>query len=208
MRTLQLYRDKLPRDPKPPKHMEKEWKIYTKTGDKGETSLIGGERVPKSHERIEAYGTLDELNAFVGHVYDLSGDPWVRDLLLRVQDRVFVIESQFAAGSENAMQGLPAIAEEDILQLESAIDHMNETLPVLSSFILPSGHPLVSATHVARTVCRRAERCMVRVSRDLPSDRIGIKYINRLSDFLFVLARKLAYDNHAEEILWKAPREK
>lgn len=188
--------------------MEKEWKIYTKTGDKGETSLIGGERVPKSHERIEAYGTLDELNAFVGHVYDLSGDPWVRDLLLRVQDRVFVIESQFAAGSENALQGLPAIAEEDILQLESAIDHMNENLPVLSSFILPSGHPLVSATHVARTVCRRAERCMVRVSRDLPSDRIGIKYINRLSDFLFVLARKLAYDNHAEEILWKPPREK
>jgi cob(I)alamin adenosyltransferase len=188
--------------------MEKEWKIYTKTGDKGETALIGGERVLKSHERIEAYGTLDELNAFVALVHDQTDDNWVRAILLRVQDRVFVIESHFAAGNENALQGLPLIEEEDILELETAIDKMNETLPPLSSFILPSGHPLVSATHVARTVCRRAERCMVRVSRDLPTDHTGIKYINRLSDFLFVLARKLAYDNHAVEVLWKPAREK
>lgn len=186
--------------------MSKDWKIYTKTGDKGETSLLGGQRVPKWHDRIEAYGTLDEFNAFLGVLLDAINDLELKEFLFKIQDRVFVIESVFAAATPDDMTGLPEITEDDIQQLEKAIDKMNETLPALSSFILPGGHPLVSAAHVARTVCRRAERCMVKVSRQTPREETGIKYINRLSDYLFVLARKLGHDAGAKESLWKPAR--
>lgn len=183
--------------------MSKNWKIYTKTGDKGETSLLGGQRVPKWHDRIEAYGTLDEFNAFLGMLLDAVDDPQLKEFLFRIQDRVFTIESVFAAATPDDMTGLPEIHEEDIVALEKAIDQMNETLPPLSSFVLPGGHPLVSAAHVARTVCRRAERCMVKVSRQTEREEMGIKYINRLSDYLFVLARKLGQQAGAKENLWK-----
>lgn len=183
--------------------MNNDWKIYTKKGDKGETSLLGGQRVSKGHDRIEAYGTLDEFNAFLGVLLDAVDDAQLKDFLLNIQDRIFIIESIFAAATPDDMKGLPEIAERDIEDLEKAIDQMNETLPPLSSFILPSGHPLVSAAHVARTVCRRAERCMVRVTRKTPPEDLGIKYINRLSDYLFVLARKLSHDANAKENYWK-----
>ena len=188
--------------------MSKEWKIYTKTGDKGETSLIGGIRVPKSHEKIEAYGTLDEANSFIGVVLDSCGDEEVASILRQVQERLFVIESWFAAASPEAAAGLPALSEEDIEILEKEIDRMNASLPALASFILPSGHPLVSATHVARTVCRRAERCMVRIAGTVPCEKLGIKYVNRLSDYLFVLARKFCQDLQVPETLWKPRKEK
>lgn len=183
--------------------MSENWKIYTKTGDKGETSLLGGQRVPKWHERIEAYGTLDEFNAFLGVLLDAITQPELKDFLFHIQDRVFVIESIFAAATLDDMAGLPQISEEDVQALEKAIDKINETLPSLSSFILPGGHPQVSAAHVARTVCRRAERCMVKVTRQTPTEEISIKYINRLSDYLFVLARKLGQEAGIKENLWK-----
>jgi cob(I)alamin adenosyltransferase len=183
--------------------MSNDWKIYTKTGDGGQTSLIGGDRVPKYHERIEAYGTIDELNSFIGLVRDTTEDVRSREVLLEIQDRLFTIESLFAAVTEEALAKLPKIFESDIRLLETEIDRMNESLPQLSSFVLPGGNPLVSNTHIARTVCRRAERCMVKIQRDLDSDKFSVKYVNRLSDYLFVLARKFVMDSGVNEIIWK-----
>lgn len=183
--------------------MSKEWKIYTKTGDAGETSLIGGSRVPKHHERIEAYGTIDELNSFIGLVRDHQIDEQCRETLIKIQEDLFTIESLFAADKESVTETLPAISEKDILMLEQAIDKMNEELPPLSNFILPGGHPAVSYCHVARTVCRRAERVCLRISRQNEVDKRNLKYLNRLSDFFFVLSRKAAQDLNATEIPWK-----
>ncbi|MDY0343501.1 MAG: cob(I)yrinic acid a,c-diamide adenosyltransferase [Lentimicrobium sp.] len=186
--------------------MNADFKIYTKTGDKGETSLIGGTRVPKYHERIEAYGTLDELNSFIGVVRDHDIGVETREFLCWIQDRVFTAESLLAADPEKSTGTLPMLFDEDITKLEQAIDAMNTTLPELKTFILPGGHPVVSFTHVARCVCRRAERLTIKMvgnnSATLQGDLV-IRYLNRLSDYLFVLARKFTVDKKAIETPWK-----
>ncbi len=184
--------------------MDKELKIYTKKGDKGETSLLGGERVPKFHPRIEAYGTVDELNSYLGLIRDQNIDAHTRNILLEVQDRLFTAESLLAAGNPTLVKNLPALAESDVLLLENEIDHMEAGLQPLTHFILPGGHPVVSHTHVARCICRRAERLTIKAAQDFNVDDLVIKYLNRLSDYLFVLARKFARDFNAAEIPWKA----
>ena len=185
--------------------MSNDFKIYTKTGDKGETSLIGGKRVPKFHERIEAYGTLDELNSFIGLIRDQDIDAHTRNILIEIQDRVFTAESLLAldAGAPPPRK-LPEIVEDDIDLLEKEIDKMNETLPPISNFVLPGGHPVVSYCHIARTVCRRAERVTLKISQHFEVPSLVIKYLNRLSDYLFVLSRKMTVDFNAIETPWKA----
>ncbi len=178
-------------------------KIYTKTGDKGTTSLIGGTRVPKYHDRIEAYGTVDELNAFVGLLRDQDIDTHSQEILLEIQDRLFTLESMLAADAERHLKSLPGLKEEDIRLLETEIDHMNESLPELTAFTLPGGHPTVSYCHVARTVCRRAERLTIKLNESFPLPPLVITYLNRLSDYLFVLSRKFSRDFGIEESLWK-----
>ncbi|TND07621.1 MAG: ATP:cob(I)alamin adenosyltransferase [Bacteroidetes bacterium] len=178
-------------------------KIYTKTGDKGQTSLIGGTRVPKHHIRIEAYGTVDELNSWMGMLRDTIADQDVVSLLLEIQDRLFTIGSSLASDPEKSKMKIPDLREEDITALEQAIDKMNETLPPMRNFVLPGGHPTVSHCHVARCVCRRAERCTIALSEESPVNELVIKYLNRLSDYLFVLSRKLTMDLGAEEKPWK-----
>lgn len=177
-------------------------KIYTKTGDQGETSLFGGKRLPKNHIRIEAYGTVDELNSWIGLVRDSVPAESTRDLLKEVQDRLFTIGSNLASDPDKEMI-VPDIKEADIEQLEQAIDAMNEALPPLKNFILPGGHPTVSYCHVARCVCRRAERGVVALQQNEPVEAIVIRYLNRLSDYLFVLARKTAQELGAEEVTWQ-----
>jgi len=185
--------------------MSKEWKIYTKTGDKGETSLLGGTRVPKYHERIEAYGTLDELNSFIGLICDECNDEPTRKMLLEIQDRIFTAESILASDPDNPPKSkLPQLFEADVELLEKEIDKMNEVLPTLSSFVLPGGHRLASLAHVARCVCRRAERIITKLSTQHPVEAVVLRYLNRLSDYLFVLSRKMIYDHGAKETTWKA----
>jgi cob(I)alamin adenosyltransferase len=179
-------------------------KIYTKTGDKGQTSLIGGTRLPKHHIRIEAYGTVDELNSFVGLVRDSISEKELFDLLIEIQDRLFTIGSSLAADPEKNKMQLPKLNESDVVLLEKAIDKMNETLPEMKSFVLPGGHPTVSHCHIARCVCRRAERAVLKLSENEKVDELIYKYLNRLSDYLFVLSRKLTQDLKANEIPWKA----
>lgn len=184
--------------------MENDWKIYTKTGDKGETSLIGGTRVPKYHERIEAYGTLDELNSFIGNLRDQLTDVHLREFLLRIQENLFTAESELATDPQKEItRSLPFLSEDDVLEIEKEIDRMNLHLPDLNSFILPGGHPLVSLCHVCRTVCRRGERIIIKVASEMEVDEILIKYINRLSDYLFVLAREVAFINKIPDLPWK-----
>jgi cob(I)alamin adenosyltransferase len=180
-------------------------KIYTKTGDQGKTSLLGGTRVLKFHPRIEAYGTVDELNSYVGLIRDYDQNPHDQEVLLEIQDRLFTIESLLARDPELKLKfSLPEIHPEDISLLENEMDAMNEKLPELKSFILPGGHPVVSFTHIARCVCRRAERNTLRLSQAQPVEEPIIMYLNRLSDYLFVLARKLAMDFNVPETPWKA----
>jgi len=185
--------------------MSDEFKIYTKTGDSGQTSLIGGTRVPKYHERIEAYGTLDELNSFVGLIRDQDIDARLKQVLIEIQDRLFTCETMLAVDPEKApLRKLPEVSEPDIILLENEIDRMNEELPPLANFILPGGHMAVSFCHVARTVCRRAERTTLQLSLQSPVNPLIIKYLNRLSDYLFVLSRKLGKDLNAVETRWNA----
>ena len=185
--------------------MNTDWKIYTKTGDKGETSLLGGTRVPKYHERIEAYGTIDELNSYIGLLRDQDIHIRHREILLIIQDRLFTAESLLATDPLNEpTYALPQMHNEDIIMLEKEIDKMNELLPPLTSFILPGGHPAVSHAHIARCICRRAERLTIKLSDSSPVDMIIIRYLNRLSDFLFILARMLAKELNAPETVWKA----
>jgi len=180
-------------------------KIYTKTGDKGTTSLLGGTRVLKFHPRIEAYGTIDELNSHIGLIRDQDIDNHSKEVLLEVQDRLFTLESLVAKDPEIEIKfSLPTLSNEDILYLEGEIDRMNEDLPELKNFILPGGHTVVSYTHIARCVCRRAERTTLRLAQNQPVDELIIMYLNRLSDFLFVLARKFAKDFNVPETPWKA----
>ena len=194
-------------------------KIYTKTGDKGFTTLIGGTKVPKSHIRIESYGTIDELNSFIGLLNDqvpvLSIPPAfssevVRfsapgDFLKEIQDRLFTIGASLACDpdKETSMK-IPDLKEEDILLLEKMIDAMNDELPPMKSFILPGGHMAISTAHIARCVCRRAERiCVGMKENDMWVEPLVIKYLNRLSDYLFVLARWLGIRMNIPEIPWK-----
>jgi cob(I)alamin adenosyltransferase len=180
-------------------------KIYTKTGDKGTTSLIGGTKVLKSDLRIEAYGTTDELNSYVGLCRDLLTDEKSRQILQEVQDRLFTIGSSLACDPEKEPKmKIPDLEEKDITLLEKEIDRMNETLPPMKNFILPGGHATVSHLHIARCICRRAERCCVRLEMEKKEiESIIIKYLNRLSDYLFVLARYTSHQLKAEEIPWK-----
>jgi cob(I)alamin adenosyltransferase len=178
-------------------------RIYTKTGDKGETSLIGGTRLPKHHIRIEAYGNVDELNSWVGLLRDQPVDAESIKILLEIQDRLFTIGSLLASDPEKSIKmKLPEIKEEDIVLLEKQIDVMEEKLPPMKSFVLPGGHTLVSYCHVARCVCRRAERSVLRVAENEKVEELVYKYLNRLSDYLFVLSRKLAHDLNAPETPW------
>ena len=184
-------------------------KIYTKTGDKGTTSLFGGTRVPKHHIRIESYGTVDELNAHIGLIKDQKIEVHTKEILNRVQDRLFTIGSTLATEPEKATLksgkerlSIPKISEEDIMLLEKEMDLMNNVLPEMTHFVLPGGHQSVSFCHIARCVCRRAERLATALYEISPFDEMVIKYLNRLSDYLFVLARKLSKDLDAEEIQW------
>jgi cob(I)alamin adenosyltransferase len=178
-------------------------KIYTKTGDKGQTSLIGGTRVPKHHIRIEAYGTVDELNSHLGLIRDQHIDQHSKEILIEIQDRLFTIGSSLASDPEKSRMKIPDLKEEDITLLELQMDKMNETLPEMRSFVLPGGHSTVSYCHISRCVCRRAERLVIHLSEQDYVNDLVIKYLNRLSDYLFVLSRKFTFDLNAEEIPWK-----
>ncbi len=184
-------------------------KIYTKTGDKGTTQLVGGTRVPKHHLRIEAYGTLDELLSHIGLIRDYAEDDDLKNDLIKIQNDLFVLGTFIALDPDkmylkNGKKRLEMrdIENENIQWLEEKIDEMNENLPPLQYFILPGGHPAVSFCHIARTVCRRTERRMTALYEAQPFDNKYLEYINRLSDYLFVLARKLSKDLGAEEVPW------
>jgi cob(I)alamin adenosyltransferase len=178
-------------------------KIYTKTGDKGQTSLIGGTRVPKHHLRIETYGTVDELNSYIGLVSDSFPHAHTNNLLKEIQDRLFTIGSSLASDPEKSKMKIPDLKDEDIQLLENEIDTMNEVLPELKSFILPGGNVAASHCHVARCICRRTERLSVQLAENEWVDEKIIIYLNRLSDYLFTLARFIAHNLKSEEILWQ-----
>tara|TARA_R100001369_G_scaffold92900_1_gene141173 strand:+ start:3024 stop:3599 length:576 start_codon:yes stop_codon:yes gene_type:complete len=184
-------------------------KIYTKTGDDGTTGLFGGTRVPKHHIRIESYGTLDELNSWIGLLRDQPIEESSKKILIKIQEKLFTVGALLAIDpkKEKLKSGkdrlnIPKIEAEDINLLEKEIDLMEQQLPPMTHFILPGGHTTVSYCHIARTICRRAERLVSQLNDFEPVDPILLSYINRLSDFLFVLARKLSYDVQAEEIKW------
>ncbi len=178
-------------------------KIYTKTGDQGTTSLLGGKRVSKSHLKIDAYGTVDELNSFIGLLKDQEINQKRIEILKEIQDRLFTIGATLATeyGKENVKR--PDLHPEDIDLLEREIDAMDAKLPPLKNFILPGGHQAVSFCHLARTVCRRTERCVIDLIEIEPVDEIIVKYLNRLSDYLFVLGRLMAIELGIEEVTWK-----
>jgi cob(I)alamin adenosyltransferase len=176
-------------------------KIYTKTGDRGETSLFGGLRLPKSHIRIEAYGSVDELNAFLGALIDYDEVNDQKTQLRAVQHRLFTIGSNLASDPDKDMI-TPDLLESDITQLEDSIDQMTDELPPLKHFILPGGHPAISACHMVRTIARRAERRIVALSLQSQVDEMIIRYLNRLSDYAFVLGRWIAVKNGVDEIKW------
>lgn len=178
-------------------------KIYTKTGDKGQTSLIGGTKVSKGHLKIESYGTVDELNSFIGVIRDSFTDTDTNILLERTQNNLFNIGAQLATVAGTTNSYVPKVTEEEIESLEKAIDKMDESLKPLRNFILPGGHIANSYAHVARCVCRRAERCLVRLMEEEEVDPLIIKYMNRLSDYLFALARFISHQNGSREVEWK-----
>ena len=179
-------------------------KIYTRTGDTGQTSLIGGRRVSKADLRIDSYGTVDELNAWVGLVRDQPVNAHRRPLLKEIQDRLFTIGAELATDPDKPpRQAIPAIMEADVIRLENDMDQMDTELPELRKFVLPGGHASVSYAHLARTVCRRAERLAILLNDQSAVDPLVIKYLNRLSDYLFVLSRKKAQELGAEEVAWE-----
>lgn len=177
-------------------------KIYTKTGDKGQTSLIGGTRVPKYHIRIEAYGTVDELNSYIGLIKCQPIDEHYQLMLKEIQDRLFTIGASLASDPERSKMKIPDLTENDIRVLETEMDSMNEVLPSLKHFILPGGNTVVSYCHLARCVCRRAERLTVQLAEESFVDSNITIYLNRLSDYLFVLGRKLCADEGTDESIW------
>lgn len=177
-------------------------KIYTKTGDAGETALFGGRRVPKSHLRVDAYGTVDELNSFVGWLRDSCDDTDLRQTLADIQHRLFTVGAHLASDPSKKLP-TPDLLDSDLQLLENQIDTMESGLPPLRNFILPGGHPAVSVCHVCRTVCRRAERLTVALQQSgEPVEEIVLQYLNRLSDYFFVLSRHLAQTLQAEEVIW------
>jgi cob(I)alamin adenosyltransferase len=189
-------------------------KIYTKTGDKGTTALFGGTRVPKHHIRIESYGTVDELNSHIGLLRDQDIDQHYKDVLINIQDKLFTVGAILATDpkkstlkSGKARLNIPKISDVDIQQLEDEMDTMNEVLPPMTHFVLPGGHQAVSFCHIARCVCRRAERLATALNDMEPFQAETLIYLNRLSDYLFVLARKLSYDLKANEIKWIPKKE-
>jgi len=184
-------------------------KVYTKTGDKGTTALFGGTRVPKHHIRIESYGTVDELNSYIGLIRDQEMDANSKEILIQIQDKLFTLGAILATDPDKSLLkngkerlNIPKVEEEDIAVLETEIDTMEEDLPPMTHFVLPGGHTTVSYCHIARCVCRRAERLASALHELSPFDERALKYLNRLSDYLFVLARKLSHDLQADEIKW------
>jgi cob(I)alamin adenosyltransferase len=177
-------------------------KIYTKTGDKGQTSLIGGTRVAKHHLRIESYGTVDELNSYIGLIRDQDIAKKHKDLLKEVQDRLFTIGASLAADPEKSKMKIPDLHVVDIELLENEIDRMDGELPALRHFILPGGSNAVSFCHIARCVCRRAERLAVHLGEDSFVEEKVVIYLNRLSDYLFTLARKIGNEQQIAENEW------
>lgn len=191
-------------------------KIYTTTGDQGMTSLFGGTRVPKHHLRIESYGTLDELNSYIGLLRDSIADPMVGQVLADIQDRLFTAGAQLATPPDKeklkngqARLQIDTIHPEDVVLLETEIDRMDQALAPMTHFVLPGGHPTVSFCHIARCVCRRAERLAVHLNEIEVVEPDILRYLNRLSDYLFVLARKLTHDLQANEVKWipRPPRQ-
>lgn len=178
-------------------------KIYTKTGDKGTTALFGGKRVSKADLRIDTYGTVDELNSYVGLVRDQPVNQIRKNILIEIQDRLFTIGSILATEPGNTKVKIPSLVAEDVTLLEKEIDLMDTALPPMKSFVLPGGHQSVSFCHIARTVCRRAERLTIALNEAEPVDELVIQYLNRLSDYLFMLSRKMSAELKAEEMPWK-----
>ena len=178
-------------------------KIYTKKGDKGKTQLLGGRVVNKNHLKLECYGTIDELNSFIGHIYDQEISLFHKEILFKIQNNLFNLGSIIAFDGEKNKIQLINISTENVEMLEKAIDKMDQELPILKAFILPSGHPIASKCHIARTVCRRAERNLITLAQEEKIDSIQMQYLNRLSDYLFVLARTILKENNASEIEWK-----
>jgi len=179
-------------------------KVYTKTGDKGETSLFGGKRVLKSNVRIEAYGTSDELNAWIGLIRSQKIKENHIKVLVEIQDRIFTLGAQLAADPDKPKLKLPKIEEGDILYLENEMDSMDTHLPPMTKFTLPGGNDVVSYCHIARTVCRRCERLIIELNQTADVNDLVIKYVNRLSDYLFVLSRMLTVELNAKEEFWEA----
>jgi len=181
-------------------------KVYTKTGDKGTTSLVSGRRISKAHARINTYGTVDELNVAVGSLRDEEGTEAHKSVLLEIQDRLFTLGSLLADDPNKPMQGLPQLHESDITFLEESMDTLDKDLPSMRNFVLPGGHVAVSAAHRARVICRRAERLCIEL-RELEGENavngLLVRYLNRLSDYFFVLSRHLTLTLGAEEIPWK-----
>jgi cob(I)alamin adenosyltransferase len=177
-------------------------KIYTKTGDKGLTSLIGGTRVPKYHLRIECYGTVDELNSYVGLIMCQDIDPHAQRMLKEIQDRLFTVGASLASDPDKSRMKIPDLHQSDIKLLEDEMDAMNEALPELKHFILPGGNTAAAFAHIARCICRRAERITVELASDSFVDENMTIYLNRVSDYFFVLARKLSMDEKTEENIW------
>jgi len=177
-------------------------KIYTKTGDQGETSLYGGKRVLKNNIQIEAYGTVDELNSYVGLLRSFPCLHQQRDTLIQIQDRLFTLGSALAADAENTKLNYPSLSQKDIVLLETEIDTMDNSLVPMTAFILPGGNQEISFCHIARTICRRAERNVITLNQIQKVDTLIIQYLNRLSDYLFTLSRWIGANEKADEIKW------
>ncbi|MCC5946436.1 MAG: cob(I)yrinic acid a,c-diamide adenosyltransferase [Bernardetiaceae bacterium] len=179
-------------------------KIYTKTGDKGTTALVSGRRISKANLRIDAYGTVDELNVAIGMLRDLDANASRKMVIVEIQDRLFTIGSHLASDpTRKSPVQIPEISEQDVTFLENQIDEMNTHLPPMRKFVLPGGHIAVSQAHTARVICRRAERLCIRLHEQEPVEAIILQYLNRLSDYLFVLSRLITQELNVEEIPWE-----
>lgn len=183
-------------------------KIYTKKGDNGKTELLGGTIVSKNHKRLECYGSIDELNALIGNIYDQKISNQHKEILFNIQNQLFNIGSIISFDGRKKKIILPEIYEENIVTLEKEIDRMDSYLPKLKAFILPCGHSTSSKCHIARTVCRRAERNLISLSHTNKVNPILLKYLNRLSDYLFVLARDILFSSKSKEIIWEKNQKK
>lgn len=179
-------------------------KLYTRTGDKGTTALVGGTRVPKHHIQVEAYGTIDELKSYIGLIRDMSTEPSLRQLLLDIQNNLFIVESQVACDSIKTLEMMPPLPKDVLAVLEAEIDRIDASLPKLKKFILPGGHMLASQLHIARSICRRAERRVLEFQSESEMQLTQASaYLNRLSDYLFVLARATAHQLGSGDVFWE-----